>query len=214
MADQALNQPAEIPPELDRWNWGAVLLNWIWGIGNSTFIALLAMIPGVNLIVMVVLGLRGSRWAWKNRAWRDAAHFRQVQRRWAIAGALIWLVALAGAGSLVGSILSVVKGSEPYQMTMQTVRADDRVRAAIGNDIETPFWVFGNIAVNAGGGGAAQFNIPISGANGNGRVISQAVRSGGTWRLRLLFVAVEGTVVPIVIENPDRLQIPNAPVEL
>lgn len=32
---------AVVPPELDRWNWGAFLLNWIWGIGNNTFIALL-----------------------------------------------------------------------------------------------------------------------------------------------------------------------------
>jgi hypothetical protein len=22
--------PATFPPELDRWNWGAFLLNWIW----------------------------------------------------------------------------------------------------------------------------------------------------------------------------------------
>ncbi|WP_281405489.1 hypothetical protein [Mesorhizobium sp. B2-6-4] len=36
MAGQPLNQPAEIPAELDRWNWGAFFLNWIWGIGNST----------------------------------------------------------------------------------------------------------------------------------------------------------------------------------
>ncbi|BAV45927.1 hypothetical protein MesoLj113a_40100 [Mesorhizobium sp. 113-1-2] len=66
MAGQPLNQPAEIPAELDRWNWGAFFLNWIWGIGNSTFIALLALIPVVNLIMIFVLGARGSRWAWQN----------------------------------------------------------------------------------------------------------------------------------------------------
>lgn len=32
---------ATVPAEIDRWNWGAFLLNWIWGIGNHTFIALL-----------------------------------------------------------------------------------------------------------------------------------------------------------------------------
>ena len=53
MTTRAYNTPAEIPAELDRWNWGAFFLNWIWGIGNSTFIALLALIPGVNLIVMI-----------------------------------------------------------------------------------------------------------------------------------------------------------------
>ena len=58
MASQPLNHPAEIPPELDRWNWGAFFLNWIWGIGNSTFIALLTLIPGVNFIMIFVLGAR------------------------------------------------------------------------------------------------------------------------------------------------------------
>jgi hypothetical protein len=32
---------AHVPAEIDRWNWGAFLLNWIWGIGNDTYIALL-----------------------------------------------------------------------------------------------------------------------------------------------------------------------------
>lgn len=214
MAGQPLNDPAEIPAELDRWNWGAFLLNWIWGIGNSTFIALLAIIPGVNLIVMLVLGMRGSRWAWRNRAWRDAAHFRSVQRKWAVAGLLIWLVVIGGAAALFGSIFYAVKGSEPYQMTMQAIRADDRVRQAIGDDIETPFWVFGNIAVDAGGGGAAQFRIPISGDRGAGTVLARALRDGGTWSLRVVFVTVEGKDVPIVIENADKVPIPNAPIEL
>jgi len=37
MTDQSLpHSPAEVPDEIDRWNWGAFLLNWIWGIGNNT----------------------------------------------------------------------------------------------------------------------------------------------------------------------------------
>jgi hypothetical protein len=24
----------QVPAEIDRWNWGALLLNWIWGLGN------------------------------------------------------------------------------------------------------------------------------------------------------------------------------------
>lgn len=52
---------AEIPPELDRWNWGAFLLNWIWGIGNNTFIALLTFVPVVGVVMIFVLGAKGSR---------------------------------------------------------------------------------------------------------------------------------------------------------
>jgi hypothetical protein len=42
---QVLIEPKPIPPEIDRWNWGAFLLNWIWGVGNNTFIGLLTLIP-------------------------------------------------------------------------------------------------------------------------------------------------------------------------
>jgi len=59
---------AIVPPEIDRWNWGAFLLNWIWGIGNNTFIALLMFVPFVNFIMPFVLGVKGSTWAWQNRS--------------------------------------------------------------------------------------------------------------------------------------------------
>ena len=42
--------PKAIPAEIKRWNWGAFLLNWIWGIGNQTYIALLALVPGFGFI--------------------------------------------------------------------------------------------------------------------------------------------------------------------
>ena len=30
------NYDIELEKELKRFNWGAILLNWIWGIGNKT----------------------------------------------------------------------------------------------------------------------------------------------------------------------------------
>jgi hypothetical protein len=35
----------DVPADIDRWNWGAFLLNWTWGVGNNTFIALLTLVP-------------------------------------------------------------------------------------------------------------------------------------------------------------------------
>ena len=84
----------EIPAEIDRWNWGAFLLNWIWGIGNNTFIALLTFVSFVGLLMPFVLGARGSRWAWRNGRWDSVAHFKRVQRLWAIWGLVIWLGAI------------------------------------------------------------------------------------------------------------------------
>ena len=36
---------AIIPPGVAGWSWGAFLLNWIWAIGNRTWIGLLALVP-------------------------------------------------------------------------------------------------------------------------------------------------------------------------
>lgn len=214
MAHEALNRPAEIPPELNRWNWGAFFLNWIWGIGNSTYIALLALIPGINLIMMIVLGWKGSRWAWKNRYWKDAEHFRATQRKWALWGAIVWAVVIAAGAGLVFSIPYVMKSSEAYRISMEMVRGDERVREALGEEIEAGFWTGGNISVQAGGTGTARLAIPVSGDNGSGTVTSYAVRAEGRWDIRLLLVTVEGSGAPIVLVNKDNLRIPNNELDI
>lgn len=75
-----------MPEELNRWNWGAFFLSAIWGIGNKTYVALLALIPVLNIFVMIALGLRGNKWAWKNKEWDSVEHFVTIQKRWNIAG--------------------------------------------------------------------------------------------------------------------------------
>lgn len=212
MADQPLNQPAEIPPELDRWNWGAFFLNWIWGIGNSTFIALLALVPFVNIVMIFVLGARGSRWAWRNRYWRDAEHFRRTQRNWAIAGLLVWVAFFAVAGGMVAGIPYFMKNNEAYEMTMDSIRADERVKTAIGADLEDGFWINGKVTVNWDGTGEARLDIPIEGENGTGSAISHAFRNGGVWDMRLLVVTVNGSDAPIVLVNKDNVPVPRASI--
>ena len=54
-----LGKDSVVPPELKGWNWGAFLLNWIWGIGNSTYIALLMFVPFVNIVMFFMLGAKG-----------------------------------------------------------------------------------------------------------------------------------------------------------
>ena len=214
MADQPLNQPAEIPPELDRWNWGAFFLNWIWGIGNSTFIALLALIPFVNIIMIFVLGARGSRWAWRNRYWRDAEHFRKTQRNWGIAGLLVWILVIGSFASMIVGIPYFMKSNEAYEMTMDSIRADNRVKAAIGADLDDGFWIGGKVTVNWDGTGDAKLDIPIHGDKGNGTAFSHAVRNGGQWDMRLLVVRVDGSDAPIVLVNKDNVPIPRASIDI
>lgn len=74
------------------WNWGAFCLTWIWGIGNDVYIALLALIPGANFVMALVLGIYGNKWAWENHEWRDIKHFRSTQRTWATVGLVLWAI--------------------------------------------------------------------------------------------------------------------------
>ena len=96
--------PKPIPPEIDRWNWGAFLLNWIWGVGNNTFIALLTLVPIVGFVMIFVLGAKGSRWAWRNGRWDSVEHFKRVQRLWAIWGVIIWVGGIALFGGIIGGV--------------------------------------------------------------------------------------------------------------
>jgi hypothetical protein len=84
--------PQEVPPEARRWNWGAFLLTWIWGLGNGTYNAFLVFIPVFGIIWVFVLGFKGGEWAWKNRHWDSVEHFKSTQRKWAIAGLIFLLV--------------------------------------------------------------------------------------------------------------------------
>ena len=110
--------PKAIPAEIDRWNWGAFLLNWIWGIGNNTYIALLALIPGVSFIMLFVLGAKGSAWAWRNGRWDSVEHFKRVQRKWAIWGAVLWIGMLVLVGGAMGGGGGAVEDGVGFPVTV------------------------------------------------------------------------------------------------
>ena len=81
----------ELPEGIKGWSWGAFLLNWIWAIGNQTWIGLFAFLPFVGLIMFFVLGFKGREWAWRNKKWDSVEHFQTVQRKWSFWGLVIYL---------------------------------------------------------------------------------------------------------------------------
>lgn len=92
-----------VPEEIKGLNWGAFLLNWIWGIGNQVWIALLALIPCINLFVAIYLLIKGNELAWQSgRQWESVEQFKAVQAAWTKWGLIILVL------SIVLNIISYV----------------------------------------------------------------------------------------------------------
>lgn len=89
-----------IPASARGLSWGGFLLNWIWGMFNNTWLALLALLPVANLIVPFWLLFKGRELAWQNKRWQSVEHFNRVQRRWGIAGTALLLFAVLGMASI------------------------------------------------------------------------------------------------------------------
>ena len=106
-------RPAAKPAEAPRgWNWGAFWLTWIWGIGNQVWIALLALIPVVNIVMAFVLGAKGNEWAWKAKQWNSVEDFRRTQRVWSIIGWILGALAVLFTIIMVAISLFVLKATD------------------------------------------------------------------------------------------------------
>jgi len=91
------------PDGIKGWSWGAFFLNWIWAIGNRTWIGLFAIVPYVGFIMAIVLGFKGREWAWKNKEWESVEHFNRVQKKWSFWGVIIFFGVF-----IIGGILAAI----------------------------------------------------------------------------------------------------------
>jgi hypothetical protein len=172
---------AAVPAEINRWNWGAFLLTWIWGIGNSTFIAFLMFVPLVNLVMWFVLGAKGSAWAWQNRRWNSVEDFRRTQRTWAMWGAIVPVIFVLLFGGIFWSVMTALKQSDAYRLAVSELQVSQDVTQVLGSPITTGM-PMGSIQVT-GPDGKASLSFPAKGPNGKGTVYIEAVESMGQWRV-------------------------------
>ncbi len=198
-----------IPPELKRWNWGAFFLNWIWGLGNSTYIALLMFVPVINMVMPFVLGARGNEWAWRNRVWASEAEFVRTQRNWARAGLAVFVLMLGIFVALVTGLPALFKNSGAYQQSMEILRADPVAVATLGTPVKAGFWINGSIELD-GADGTAGMAIPVSGPKCSGVLTSRAEKTAGVWDVYLLVLTTSCTKAPLVLRNSHNIRIPAA----
>jgi len=181
-----LGKESKLPPELKGWNWGAFFLNWIWGIGNGTYIAFLMFVPLVNFVMLFVLGAKGNEWAWQNKQWRDVDHFKSVQRKWAFSSLGILGVFFPLFFML---IFSMLKG-EAYNQSLFALRENPEVIELIGSPIEPGYFISGSISTS-GPNGQASIQYNISGSKSSAVVYVYASRHLGAWNLDTVVVNSE-----------------------
>ncbi|KRK92193.1 hypothetical protein [Companilactobacillus futsaii] len=102
-----------VPNEIKGWNWGAFMFNFIWGIGNKTYLPPLCLIPIFNIFWIFVVGFKGNTWAWQKGNYKDVETFKAVQATWNRAGifqfafvVLVILLYFFIFAAMIGSLLS------------------------------------------------------------------------------------------------------------
>lgn len=106
-----------VPAEVKGWNWGAFMFNWIWGIGNKTYLPLLTLIPIFNIVWIFIVGAKGNEWAWQKGDYKDVETFNAVQATWNRAGLVQFIVAIVGVilyFLFMGAIISMFVNSYGY----------------------------------------------------------------------------------------------------
>ena len=106
---------AAAPPQVVGWNWGAFLLTPFWSIAHQVWIGLLCFVPYVGWVMSIVVGIKGSEWAWQNRRFDSIEQFRDVQRTWMWwgIGLNVGIMLLVLLAVLLSSVAAVVGGAPP-----------------------------------------------------------------------------------------------------
>lgn len=122
----------DVPDGVKGWSWGAFLLNWIWAIGNRTWIGLLALVPYVGILVAIWLGIKGREMAWKNGNWQSVEHFNRVQRSWSRWAVGLFLVIFL-LGVVSAMLIPAYQGYVMRARAQQTVSVEHKVQPSVSH---------------------------------------------------------------------------------
>lgn len=191
------NGPAsEIPPEVRGWNWGAFLLNILWGALNRTYLAFLCFIPFANLVMPFVLGAKGNEWAWRNKQWESIEKFHEVQKKWAIAGVVVvagsfvtaigmTLISTFMFAGISSSLDESMRNSPATMQIIEIAAKDPKVSSILGDDIHVEGRVSGSYTIN-NDGGKIDGAYNLVGSKGSGRLWLRGLREAGVWKFAML----------------------------
>ncbi len=182
---------AQIPEEIRGWSWGAFFLNWIWGLFNNTFVALLCFVPCLGWFMPFVLGVKGREWAWRNKKWESVQEFIRIQKIWAWAGFVIFIVSVCIAVGTFFFTIHLMKKSEGVQFSFQKVQNDSQVQEMLGSPLQMGFFVGGSYN-SSGVKKEVDINYSVSGPKGKAEVYFKADKILGKWEIHHFVVEKKG----------------------
>lgn len=84
--DSGRGSESMLPEELQGFNWGALMLSFVWGLAMKVPWTWFNLIPLFGSIFPFVMWVKGNEWAWQYRRWDSVEQFRRVQMKWTIWG--------------------------------------------------------------------------------------------------------------------------------
>jgi hypothetical protein len=117
--------------------------------------------------------------------------------KWALPVGCLLPILVCGGGFaaffflVYGVVTGAIKSSDAYEEAMTRARANAEVRAALGEPIESGFWISGSINVD-GSSGNVDVSIPISGPKGSGTLYVVGTKSAGRWQYSTMEVEIPG----------------------
>ena len=124
---------------------------------------------------------------------------------------------ILGAVALIGGIvfvaMSAVKSSDVYQGALRAAQAHPAAIERLGEPIKDGWFVTGNVKYE-GGGGNANFEIPVSGSKNSGTLHVRAISPDGTWMYERLDLSVEGGETVSLLDRNVVQPPPGTPLDI
>jgi hypothetical protein len=90
------HKKGEVPNEIQNWNWGAAAFTVYWGAYNVSWKILLLtpllIIPFINIIIAMIFGYNGNKWAWRSNRWPSVDIFKKTQDKYNLWAILVFIL--------------------------------------------------------------------------------------------------------------------------
>ncbi len=113
---------------------------------------------------------------------------------------LLVLVTVAGTVGFVGVLQGVLKSAPPFQMAVERAQKNPTVIAALGEPIESGWFVNGEVH-EAFVSAVANLSGQLTGSKGKASLTVHGKRTSGVWHLTII-VVVKGTGQRIDLSDP------------